>query len=308
MLLEEGSTPYSKEVARVRRNFAGTLAILLCAVISACGGLSTTSSSTPAHLPTVTADQFHAACPSGQGFGAIYQSGDAYIAVSLIGLAYPAAKLPDGVPLRPFKLPSGAGDLHGLPQSPEVNPELEHTGIMVEYCNGAKGASHRVEGASVRIDRFTPYTGTLNSWQFCDGFYTNGQVNGGGCGGHFFADELLHATFTATAGSGATRNADFIKVVSEDTPPSPPLPFSLAPGQSVLLEVTITAPNAPGTYGFSFSVGVDGAHLPYAALAEDLLFDSAARKWSGDACTTSAMQAQIASGSADLYICPTSAT
>ena len=38
----------------------------------------------------------------------IYQSGDSYIAVSLIGLAYPAAKLPDGVPLDPFKLPSDA--------------------------------------------------------------------------------------------------------------------------------------------------------------------------------------------------------
>ncbi len=300
----------------MHRNSAGTLAILRCAVISACGGPSTGQAAPPtaaaspatAQLPTVTADQFHAKCPSGQGFGAIYQSGDAYIAVSLIGLAFPAAKLPDGVPMRPFKLPSGAGDLHGLPQSPEVNPELEHTGIMVEYCNGAKSASHRVEGVSVRIDRFTPYTGTLNSWQFCDGFYTNGQVNGGGCGGHFFADELLHAAFAATAGAGATRDADFINVVSEDTPPSPPLPFSLAPGQSVLLEVTITAPTAPGTYGFSFSVSADGAHLPYAALPDNLLLDSAARKWSGVACKTPAMQAQIPSGGADRYICPNSAT
>jgi hypothetical protein len=263
-----------------------------------------TLSPTPAPLSTVTADQFHAACPSGQGFGDIYHSGDSYIAVSLIGLAYPAAKLPDGVPLDPFKLPSDAGDLHGLPQSPEVNPELEHTGIMVEYCNGAKSASHRVEGVSVRIDRFTPYTGELNSWQFCDGFYTNGQVNGGGCGGHFFADEYLHATFAATASAGTTSDANFIKVVSDDST-LPPLPVNLSSGQSALLEVALTAPTAPGTYGFSFSVGVDGAHLPYAALSDDLLLDSAARKWSGDACKVAAMQDELFGVSTGSYICPT---
>jgi len=262
------------------------------------------SSPTSAHLASATTGQFKAACPSGQGFGDIYQSGDSYIAVSLIGLAYPAAKLPDSVPLDPFKLPSDAGDLHGLPQSPEVNPELEHTGIMVEYCNGAKSASHRVEGVGVRIDRFTPYTGQLDSWQFCDGFYTNGQVNGGGCGGHFFADEYLRATFAATAGAGVTRDADFIKVVSDDST-LPPLPVDLTPGQSVLLEVALTAPTAPGTYNVSFSLTVDGAKAPFAPLADDLLLDSAARKWSGDACKVAAMQDELPVGSPDSYICPT---
>jgi hypothetical protein len=291
--------------------------VLVCLLLAGCGGaaagqtstptatLPSTPSPTPALLPTVTADQFHAVCSSGQGFGSIYQSGDFYIAVSLIGLDYPAAKLPDGVPLAPFKLPSDAGELHGLPQSPEVNPELEHTGVMVEFCNGAKGAAHRVEGVSARIDRFTPYTGDLNSWQFCDGFYVNGKTNGGGCGGHFFADEYLHATFPPTAGAGATQAANFVKVVSEDPTPPPPLPFNLASGQSVLLEVAITAPTAPGTYGFSFSVGVDGAHLPYAALPDELLLDSAARKWSGDACTVPVMQDELPAGSTDSYICPT---
>jgi hypothetical protein len=292
------------------------ISLLACLSLAGCGATSASSAATPtatptatpspapAQLPTATADQFHAACPSSQGFGAIYQSGDAYIAVSLISLAYPAAKLPDGLPLAPFKLPPGADALHGLPQSPEVNPELEHTGIMVEYCNGSKSVSHRVEGVSVRIDRFTQYAGALNSWQFCDGFYTNGQVNGGGCGGHFFADEYLHAAFASSDGAGTTRNADFIKVVADDST-LPPLPVNLASGQSALLEVAITAPTAPGTYGFSFSVGIDGAHLPHAALPDDLLLDSAARKWSGDACKVAAMQDELPAGSPDSYICPT---
>jgi hypothetical protein len=275
-----------------------------CSSATAGNAATPTATPSPAPLSTATADQFHAACPSGQGFGDIYQSGDSYIAVSLIGLAYPAVKLPDGILLDPFKLPSDAGDLHGLPQSPEVNPELEHTGIMVEYCNGAKSASHRVEGVSVRIDRFTPYTGELNSWQFCDGFYTNGKVNGGGCGGHFFADEYLHATFDSTASVRATRSADFIKVVSDDST-LPPLPVNLTPGQGALLEVAITAPTVPGTYGFSFSVGVDGAHLPFAALSDDLLLDSAARKWSGQACTVAAMQDELFGVATGSYICPT---
>ena len=119
-----------------------------------------------------------------------------------------------------------------------------------------------------------------------------------------FADEYLHATFDSTASAGATRSADFIKVVSDDST-LPPLPVNLSSGQSVLLEVALTAPTAPGTYGFSFSVGVDGAHLPYAALSDDLLLDSAARKWSGRACTVAAMQDELFGVSTGSYICPT---
>jgi hypothetical protein len=69
--------------------------------------------------------------------------------------------------------------------------------------------------------------------------------------------------------------------------------------------VALTPPTALGTYRFSFSVRVDGANLPFALFTDDLLLGPA-RKWTGAACATPAMQSQIPVGSTDAYICPES--
>ena len=270
----------------------------------------TATSNPSATLPaTVTYEQFRAACPSsnGQGnaLGRTYRFGDLYVAVSLTNVSYPAAKLPDGVPLAPYKLAPGTDQFRGLPPTPEVNPDIARTGVFIEVCNAAASASHRLEGADVRIDRFVPFTGDLNSWQFCAGWYANGHADGGGCGGGYQAGELLQATFSANASAGATTTASFVKAGQDlDGSSLPPLPLTRKPGQSVLMVVSLTAPTAPGTYNFSFSLTIDGAKTPFAPLADDLLLDSAARAWTGDACATPAMRAQIPSGSADAYICP----
>jgi len=263
-----------------------------------------TSTSTP--LLTITPEQFRAACPAGQPYGHIYQFGDLYVAIDLTNVDYPAAKLPDGIPLKPFKLGPGPDALRGLPATPKVNPNLNNTGFFVSVCNAAKTASHRIEGVTVRIDQFAPFTGDLNSWQFCDGSYENGQNTGGGCGGGYTAGEVLHATFDTRAGAGATASAAFVTTGQDlNGAPLPPLPLTRAHGQSVLLVVSASPPTNLGTYTFSFSVAVDGANLPFATLTDDLLLGPA-RKWTGAACATSAMQAQIPTGSTDAYICPES--
>jgi hypothetical protein len=272
--------------------------------------LAPTATPSPTPPTTVTYEQFRAACPSSNGQGnsqgRTYRFGDLYVAVSLTNISYPAAKLPDGVPLAPYKLAPGTDQFRGLPSTPEVNPDLERIGVFIEVCNAATTAGHRIEGMDARIDRFTPLTGDLNSWQFCAGWYQNGHVDGGGCGGGYQAGELLHATFSASAGAGATTPANFVKAGYDlEGAPLSPLPLSRKPGQSVLMVVSLTAPTTPGTYNFSFSLTVDGAKLLFAPLADDLLLDSAARTWSGDACTVAAMQDELPVGSPDSYICPT---
>lgn len=298
-----------------------TILFALAVLLAGCGSVTTqvsatstatvapTATPTPRPPATVTYEQFRAACPSsnGQGntLGRTYQFGDLFVAVSLTNISYPAAKLPDGVPLAPYKLAPGTDQFRGLPATPEVNPDIARTGIFIEVCNAAATASHRIEGVDARIDRFVPFSGALNSWQFCAGWYANGQASGGGCGGGYQAGELLQAAFSANASAGATTTASFVKAGQDlDGATLPPLPLTRKPRQSVLMVLSLTAPTAPGTYNFAFSLTVDGAKTPFAPLADDLLLDSAARAWGGDACATPAMQAQIPAGSTDSYICP----
>jgi hypothetical protein len=265
-----------------------------------------TATATATPLPTVTAAQFTAACHTGQPGEHIYQFGDLYVSVDLTNVDYPAAKLPDGAPLKPFKLAPGTDQFRGLPPTPKVNPNLNDTGFFVSVCNASKSVSHRIEGVTVRIDQFASFIGDLNSWQFCDGWYENGHDTGGGCGGGFTAGEVLHATFDTHASAGATAPATFVRTGQElDGTPLPPLPLTRAHGQGVLLAVSASPPTNSGTYTFSFSVRVDGANLPFAPLPDELLLGPA-RKWTGAACLKPEMQAQIPAGSADAYICPES--
>src|SRR4051794_16242649 len=236
----------------MRTHYGVGIAILSCLLLVGCGSTTTgraatptatvapTATPSPTPLTTVTYAQFHAACPSsnGQGnaLGRTYRFGDLYVAVSLTNVSYPAAKLPDGAPLKPFKLPNPADGLGGLPATPEVNPDIARTGIFIEVCNAAATTSHRIEGVDARIDHFVPFTGALNSWQFCSGFYTNGHADGGGCGGGYQAGELLQATFSANASAGATTAASFVKAGFDlDGASLPPLPLTRKPGQSVLM-------------------------------------------------------------------------
>jgi hypothetical protein len=86
---------------------------------------------------------------------------------------------------------------------------------------------------------------------------------------------------------------------------------TLKAGGAIMLLISITRPNALGTYEFAVSVttsaaGAASAASPYAPLPPQL-FALVAHKFTGHACLTSAMQAQIpaqATNPATYYICP----
>jgi hypothetical protein len=232
-----------------------------------------TATATATPLPTITAAQFRAACPNTPAGGNMYQIGDLYVSVDM-GFGYPSSKLPDGTPLKPFKLGPATDKYRGLPVMPLVNPELQGGGFDIKVCNASKSVSHRVEGVSVRIDQFAPLATDLNSWQYCDTFYQNGHEDGGGCGGGFVYEEKLNADFAVNADAGATVAATFVEAGAEG---STPLPLVRRPGQGVQMTVTVTPPTTPGTYRFSFSVKGDGVNLPFALLTDDLLLAPSAQ-------------------------------
>jgi hypothetical protein len=191
-----------------------------------------------------------------------------------------------------------------LPASPEVNPRHDYLfGLVV--CNTGAAASHTLQGARVRIESFFPTSGTVNFWSDCSSTYVSGGVRGGGCGGAYTAHELYQAAFASTATVGAIAAGTFVKGYNPDTGGSAgPLPRILAPGQSLVLALSLTPPTTSGTYTFALSATADGAQLPFASLPDQILFDPAATTWDGDSCLTAAMKAQIPISSADAYICP----
>lgn len=288
-------------------------------LLAACGqttgtGASTTSptaTSAPTATPTATpiptapASEVEAIC--GQRWSTrmepILHVGDLYISKALLaGFAAPGTFLPDGTPLQPLKV--AVGDSSVLPAGPAVNPQLlEHAdqgGFEINVCNGSASQSHVVQGVHVTLASFTPYGGQLNMWKYCDIAYTHAQPGGGGCGGHYAADEYLRATFAQDAPAGTS-------VTAAQTASEPgghgPMPITLKPHDSTSLNVGVVRPTASGTYQFSFAVTVDGTdYAP--ANPPATLFAPVAHQWSGGACVKFSAQIPPDTTPPAYYVCP----
>jgi hypothetical protein len=300
-----------------RVSWVVVVAALLGLLLAGCGtstaassttGLPTsTPTSSPTPLPTVDPTQVAQAChdPAPAPAPAVLIGG-LYVGAqaSLSNLSYPKVQLPDGIPLKPLLVPAS-----GPPPSNEtpINPNLsERTGggYVLVACNGST-QSHQVQGVVVRIDRITSYTGQLNEWSFCAAPYTrSGLPNGAGCGGGPAEDEYVHAAFAPTAPAGAV-------VTTTQTPGIPSnrygqLPWTLAPGETLLIGVGLVPPTAPGSYTFAFALIIDGAAPVFASVAPATLVAPVAHEWTGEACAAPAMQSQIppATQPPTYYLCP----
>lgn len=267
------------------------------------------SAPTATPVPTANLAQVNPACrPQPHDTDTYYQIGDLVVRQVDFALVYPSKMLPDGTPLKPFLLPSERGITGGPPTDPilKENPG----GYLFTVCNGSFTQSHVLTNVSVQIASVTSYTGQLNAWNFCDGYFVRPSgAQYGGCGGGLAADEYLHATFAADAGFGASVVA---AQTGTGTPPgggtTPPLPITLKPGMLISVNVGITAPTSPGQYAFAFAVSVDGADPVYFSTTTPTLLAPIAHKWTGQACLTAAMQQQIppATNPPAYYICPQS--
>lgn len=298
-----------------------SLGLALC--LAGCGATTADPSSTattalptaiPSSTPTLDASRL-AACglhsPSG-----VVSLGDLLVTgPGLTNIASPARKLPDGTPLAPFHLASGEALNTQLPLDPAVNPNMTagSGGYWLSVCNSSPTTSHVVQGVSVRIESATPYSGELDAWNVCDGSYdaATKQAGQAGCGGGFCANETLKATFDATtAGADAS-----IKSVGSDKDFAGgcgpvvfgPLPVSLTPHQAIFINIGVVMPSTPVTYTFAFGVAQDSAAPSYLPASRPALLAPITHKWTGTACASSAMQAQIPPASSPTYyICPAS--
>jgi hypothetical protein len=86
----------------------------------------------------------------------------------------------------------------------------------------------------------------------------------------------------------------------------PTPPFAIDPNQSIVFVISVDGLNSQGTYALEFGLSIDGS-APASLAPSDgsFLIAPAAIVWTGTACQTPAMQAQIPPATQDVYyVCP----
>ncbi len=304
--------------------------VLVAVVLTGCGATSpaATGTATPAPsptatpIPTITTVSYADAAAACKGLSTIvgtgpsfYRLGDLLVSADrYYGIG--TRKLPDDTPLTPLLMPDPndqAAIEARFPAQPIVNPIEMGFGMTV--CNASKTQEHAIEGVTVRITQFVPYTGTgrVQGWTECDGSYTRSDphgIVGGGCGYGVVVDETVKVTYPANAATGMELAATWVSA-SENwidrtrTAPFGPLPAVLPPGQFMDLLVQ-GAPVTTGMYTLGVAPTVDHARLAFVPVGFPALFTGTLQKWTGKACLASAMQAKIPSATTppSYYICP----
>jgi hypothetical protein len=304
--------------------------VVTLAGCSIASGAATATTTPSPHLATATATGACGVAPATASVGGITVAAQA----PLDGLAYPTAKLPDGIARQPLVV--AMGDLPPLGTTqPKYTPDLTHPtnplvmqdtgGGYVLSLQNSSAAAHTVRGVDVCLDSLTPASGQLNEWQPCDAPYSRSGPSGpGGCGGLTQQDVFLHAPFTATPTVGTRVSATQTRADNSFyTTHYQPFPITLQPGERLTIEIgigpTTTCPVAadtgfptsgclfktPGTYTFVFGVLVDAGAPVFTAQSPPTLL-SPASEWTGQACATPGMQAQIppATTPSTNYVCP----
>jgi hypothetical protein len=301
----------------VRRILMVCAPLLLVALIAGCGQSTVARTSPPVTAtaaPTATIQptpvSTHGTVNSGLPCGGAV-SGDVHFGdlrvnrVSFVNIAYPADELPSTLSTsQPYLFPmySLPKYANGLP-NPPVNPDPTY---MFGICNTSSTASHVVISVAVRIDAFSAYSGPLNTWNGCAGYYQRpvGAILLG-CGGGYNANEELKASFPSNATTGSQVVATQMATGVVPDPPYtkvPPLPVQLGPGQMLFVALHVTPPTAPGMYTFALSY--DNVTAAPISTMQPTLYDSAAVQWNGQNCTAPALVAQIpTSDTQNRYIC-----
>jgi hypothetical protein len=228
-------------------------------------------------------------------------------------LAYSGIKLPDDTPLKPFEFTSVSdsrfsSELNG----PKINPDFRSAGIYFEMCNTSTTTSHRLDSISMRISSLTPYTGQLNEWPACTAFYTRSAPHPVGCGGgEGPGDEDMLATFPPGSQAGAVVQLtqvswDSSRLYGIEPAQMGPLPITLGPGEGLMIRSNLAISGTSGTYGFTFGLAFDGSAPAFVSPMPPIFLAPIAHTWSGDACKTAAMQAQIPpdTNPPTYYLCP----
>jgi hypothetical protein len=199
--------------------------------------------------------------------------------------------MPSNLPNAPYQIPASA--VNNYAPNPPVNPSLS-IGYFFEVCNQT-GVAHTLASMQVIIASFTPSSGPVNVWHICgNGAYDAATRHStGGCGGGV-GGTLLSSTFTSDS-TGATSMVDGLT-----------WPATIGAQHAIAFYVGVNGLTSQGTYALQFGLSVDGA-APTEVTPSDgsFLIAPAAIVWTGTACQTPAMQAQIPPATQDnYYVCP----
>lgn len=310
---------------RLRMSSIGAAAILLGMTLGGCSSASSqavaTEAPTSTPIPTATdappalatlADVEQPGCPTFETgpvpatYGAV-----AGLKVSIperwVGLDFPSELMPNNQPNTPYKVPftSSETSVGAFHPNPPVNPSLS-TGYALQVCNQAS-APRTVSGIHVNIASFTPSSGPITVWHICQGgpYDPATKLSTPGCGGAVGPVDKLIATLPGDrAGASAPAVAN-----AQSYATGPDLPVTLGPGKSVVFLVAVDSLTSQGTYTLSFSVSVDGAASATLPARDGPFFIAPSPViWTGTACQTPAMQAQIPTPAPDAYyVCPPAA-
>lgn len=310
------------------------LALLVVAtIVVGCGRQTSTAAAqapaattitTPAPTPSPTVDPTLdpaslARCGVSQAEqSTMTQAKDMVIGKPTLPLGYPAVQLSDQTPLKPLQVPvqvsNNALRSGQFPGATPANPgaltgSTRSVAFVASICNGSASATHVVQSVSVNIASLTPYSGQLTVWSGCDTAFSrqNPNVHTGGCGGGTQTDEQMAATFPLGARQGTTVVATQTGFTNTPNNASNgPLPVSLAPGKTLSFWVVVSVPNMAGTYAFGISFQVDHPPAVGGYSADPFLAAPVAHTFTGAACNTPAMLAQIPAATTPetYYICP----
>ncbi len=308
----------------IRRAPALLALLVVATIVVGCGSQTSTSTAqaqakaptatattitTPTPQPTVAPAPLARCDAQQQPSGTVTRAGDMLIFKPNNDFGYPSVRLPDQTPLTPLRVPTqnsgSALQPEQFPGTTPVNPgtltgSTRNITYVATICNDSASQSHVVQSVSVRIAALTPYTGQVTIWPSCDMAFSrqNPNVHIGGCGGGYPSDEQVQATFPSHAAQGATAVAT--QTGSSSTP------ISIPAGKELVVAVTVSVPDMAGSYAFSIGFQVDGAPATFGPVAGASFAAPVAHTFTGAACNTSTMLAQIpaATNPASYYICP----
>lgn len=308
---------------RMSVGWLGVASLMLGTMLTGCGAARTTSlgrlvgmrtaTATASPLPTYTPAPASVEAPGCPPIGLgpdepQYGTVDG-LAVSIpqrwTSLDFPDEMMPNNLPNAPYHVPLTADEAHqvgAFHPNPPVNPSLAN-GYAIQVCNQTS-AAHTVTSLGVAIANFTPSSGPVTVWHLCEGgpYDSATKQTTNGCGGSFGQVDWLAATLPSDS-TGVSAPA----VANSQWHSDGPTPLiALGPNESIAFLVAVNGLTSQGTYALTFSLGIDGAAPATLTPSDGPFFIApAAVVWTGTACETPAMLAQIPAASQDTYyVCP----
>jgi hypothetical protein len=253
--------------------------------------------------------------------GHLQQLGDLVISKpALGGLTYPGATLPNDIPShQPFHLSheqntAGILDEHGYVRDPGIvlaNPRFSMMGqgsYLVYICNLSPVHSYQLQHAVAKVDTLLLDTSQHpNVQDGCDSAFSSKQRSTyAGCGGSDAGEyNLFKVTWPQTVQSGTMVNPidQIDNATGSSSPPLTAVPYTLAPGKTYMLVVTMEYPALTGTYTFAFGVQTNEG-LALSTATDPVFLEKNAATWSGASCWQN-YQAVIPTTTTDqFYVCP----